>query len=77
MEDPWATAAQRANKFARIDPELGRRLASLSKHQAHDDKLAFAIEAGRIYGLRQQKFDMNLRQQLNRDWQRPPVEHSW
>ena len=44
---------------------------------ARDDKMAFAIEAGRIYGLRQQKYNMTLKKQLNRDCKQPPVEQMW
>ena len=44
---------------------------------ARDDKMAFAIEAGRIYGLRHQKYNMILKKQLNRDCKRPPVEQMW
>jgi hypothetical protein len=53
------------------------RLGALSEHQARDDKLAFAIEAGRVYGLRQQKYDMVLKRQLNRDVRRPHTEEMW
>ena len=53
------------------------RLGALSMHQTHDDKLAFAIEAGRVYGLRQQKYDMALKRQLNRDVRRPHTEEMW
>ena len=77
MENPWATVAERANKFARFDSRLGRRLADLSKHLARDEKLAFAIDEGRVYGLRQQKYGMLLKKQLNADWRRPPTEEMW
>ena len=77
MENPWATATERANKFIRMDRNLARELASLSKHQAHDEKLAAAIESGGVYSLRQQRYDMKLRRELSRDWERPPVEQPW
>ena len=60
-----------------MDQRLGRQLAELSKLQAHDNKLAFALESGRIYGLRQQKYDMVLKRELNKDYRRPPVEKMW
>ena len=60
-----------------MDRNLARELGSLSKHQAHDEKLAEAIESGRVYGLRQQRYDMTLRRELGQDWERPPVEKSW
>ena len=72
------TASERMNRFARIDPNLARRLNGLSEHQAHENKLAFAIESGRIYGLRAQKCDMHLKRQLTQEWRRArPVEPMW
>ena len=73
----WMTASERMNSFARMDTSLANRLNDLSEHQARENKLAFAIESGRVYGLRAQKCDMRLKKQLNNDWQRPPVEQSF
>ena len=73
----WMTASERMNRFARTDTSLARRLNDLSEHQARENKLAFAIESGRIYGLRAQKCDMHLKRELNKDWRRPPVQDSW
>ena len=73
----WMTASERMNRFARTDTSLARRLNDLSEHQARENKLAFAIESGRIYGLRAQKCDMLLKRELNKDWRRPPVQDSW
>ena len=74
-DNPWATAQERFNRNARMDRQQAMRLNRMSVHQANDDKLAYAIEAGRVYGLRQQKYDMILKKQLNRD--KPPTEHMW
>jgi len=60
-----------------MDRQQAMRLNALSVHQASDDKLAYAVEAGRIYGMRQQKYDMLLKKQLNLDYRKPPVEHMW
>jgi len=49
-----------------LDHELGEQLMELSKAQARDNKLAFAIEAGRTYGLQQQFYQMKLQRQLNK-----------
>ena len=76
-DNPWQTAQEAFNKYARIDPAQGQRLAHLSKQLVRNDKLAWAIESGRVYGLRQQKYDMALRRQLNADWRRAPVEQHW
>ena len=67
--DPWATAAERLNRFVSQDPRLGQKLKELSEDQARDNKLAFALEAGRIYGLRQQYYDMKLQRGLHREAQ--------
>ena len=74
----WMTASEHLNRFARIDRNLAKRLNALSEHQARENKLAFAIESGRIYGLRAQKCDLHLKRQLSREWWRAsPVEDMW
>jgi hypothetical protein len=77
MGNPWATAQENFNKFARQDSQLGRQLADLSMQQARDDKLAFAIEAGRCYGMRTQKLAMNHKKELYKDWKYSPTEPMW
>lgn len=74
---PWGTASQVFNKFARMDRHLQVQLADLSEEQAGQQKLAQAIESGRVYGLRQQKYNMTLKKQLTQDYRHPPVEHIW
>ena len=64
--DPWTGIQQSANKYAREDPALGHILADLSKHQSHDDQLAWALESGRCYGMRQQFYQMYQKRLLNR-----------
>ena len=54
MSVDWRSASERLNQFANMDPALRQELNALSRAQARDDKLAFALEAGRIYGLRQE-----------------------
>ena len=54
------------NRHVSQDPDLGRTLARLSVMQSHQLRLATKIEEGRIYGLRQQVFDKNLKRQLAR-----------
>ncbi len=73
--NPWSTAADRLNRDARIDRSLAAKLKDLSVIQAKSDKLAFALEAGRIYGLRQMFYDHTLRKQLRRD--RIPLQPHW
>ena len=48
-DDPWTGAQHIYNKFARIDRALSSRLRELSLHQAHDVRLAAAVEEGRVY----------------------------
>lgn len=45
--------------------------------QVGDDKLAFALEAGRVYGMRQQRYGMQLKKQLNLCCRMPQVEKMW
>ena len=73
----WAPAAEACNKFARMDHQLAQRLGRLSQEQARDDKLAVAIEAGRVYGLRAMKYNLRLRQELNGELRQPLSEKMW
>ena len=53
------------------------RLAALQKEQARNDKLAFKLEEGRIYGLRQQYYDFILQRQLGAEMQKKHTEPHW
>lgn len=75
--NPWATAGERLNKFVSQDPSLGQKLKELSTDQARDNKLAFALEAGRVYGLRQQYYDMKLQRGLNKETEQEHTEENW
>ncbi len=68
---PYGGIAERANNFARQDRTLARHLGALSEQEAMDSKLAAAIEAGRVYGIRQQKYDMLLKKQVNQQAKHP------
>ena len=74
-DDPWQPAQARFNKFARLDHSLGERLRLLTQRQAQYNKMAEAIELGRIYGLQAQKYDMTLKSQFNRI--RPETQEIW
>ena len=74
-DDPWQPARAHFNKFARLDHSLGERLRLLTQRQAQDNRMAEAIELGRIYGLQAQKYDMILKRQLNR--MRPETQEMW
>ena len=74
-DDPWQPARTHFNKFARLDHSLGQQLQLLSKRQAQDDRMAEALELGRIYGLQAQNYDMILKRQLNR--MKPETQDMW
>ena len=74
-DDPWQPGRAHFNKFARLDRSLGQRLRLLSQRQAQDDRMAEAIELGRIYGLQAQNYDMMLKRQLNR--MKPETQDMW
>ena len=74
----WQTASDRLNRFVRMDSSLRKELAHLSMAQARDDKIAFRLEEGRIYGLRQQFYDNRLARELARKLQVTPItEAHW
>ena len=61
-----------------LDPRLRKELTSLSMAQARDDKIAFRLEEGRIYGLRQQFYENRLARELARKLQVTPItEAHW
>jgi hypothetical protein len=61
-----------------MDPGLRSELNSLSKAQSRDDKLAFKLEEGRIYGLRQEYYNMKLARRLVKTLRRDdPTEEHW
>jgi hypothetical protein len=62
----WQTAAERLNRFAHMDPSLRQQLEALNKAEARDDKLAFRLEEGRTYGMRQQFYMNRLKRDLAR-----------
>ena len=71
---PQAPSVELQNEpitFARQDRTLARHLGALSEQEAMDSKLAAAIEAGRVYGIRQQKYDMLLKKQVNQQAKHP------
>jgi hypothetical protein len=78
MSVDWQTAADRLNRFRSLDADLQHDLAQLAQEQARDDKLAFKLEEGRIYGMRQQYYDHKLKRDLARSLRRTSVvEDHW
>ena len=72
------SAAERLNQFASVDPSLRQELKALSMAQAPDDQIAFQLEAGRIYGLRQEFYENKLRRDLARSLRRGDItEEHW
>ena len=64
MSVDWQTASDRLNYFRALDADLRHDLAQLCKAQSRDDKLAFKLEEGRTYGMRQQYYDNRLKRDL-------------
>ena len=78
MSVDWQTAAERLNRFAHMNPSLRQELGALSKAQARDDKLAFKLEEGRIYGLRQEFYENKLKRDLAKSLRREDItEQHW
>ena len=73
----WQTASERLNRYVRQDHNLRVQLATLTEEQARNDKIAFKLESGRVYGLRQQYYDFILERALTRNMQKPPLESHW
>ena len=73
----WQTAHERFHRHVHQDTRLARRLNNLSEIQASEIKLAEAVEAGRVYGMRAQKYQMTLQKELDQQLQRAPVEKAW
>jgi hypothetical protein len=74
---PWAPPGEIFNKFARMDHHLCKQLNELSKQQVYEERLAVAIESGRIYGLRTQKLAMRHKKELHSDMRHPPTQKMW
>ena len=77
MSSDWQTASERLNRYVRQDHALGVKLATLSKEQSRNDKIAVRLEEGRVYGLRQQYYNFMLERALASDMKKPPVESHW
>jgi hypothetical protein len=74
----WQTAAERLNRFAHMDFSLRRELNALTMAESRDDKLAFKLEEGRIYGLRQDFYGYKLKRDLARSLRREDItEEHW
>ena len=76
-DNPWMTASERLCKYARMDRSLCGQLSKLSEQQASQNKLAYAIEAGRTFGMRQPKYDHILQRQVAKQWRHPPLQPHW
>ena len=78
MSVDWRSAAERMNEFANVDPSLRREINVLSMAQARDDKIAFKLEEGRMYGLRQEYYNNKLKRDLARSLRREDItEEHW
>ena len=66
MSVDWQSASDRLNRFRTLDPSLGYDLSKLCTAASRDDKLAYKLEEGRTYGVRQQYYDNKLKRDLAR-----------
>ena len=69
--------SEQFNRNRSLDRGTSKALALISLDLARETKLAAAYECGRVYGLRQAKYEMLREKQLTREWRRPPVEKLW
>ena len=78
MSVDWRSASDRLNHYRFLDPNLRYDLSKLCMAQSRDDKLAFKLEEGRTYGMRQQYYDNKLKRDLARTLRRTSVtEEHW
>jgi hypothetical protein len=78
MSVDWQNASDRLNRFRTLDPQLNYELTKLSKAESRDDKLAFKLEEGRTYGMRQQYYDNKLKRDLARSLRHTDItEEHW
>ena len=77
MNTDWRTPQEVFQQNSDLDPHLRAERNHLLQQQAHETKLATAIEAGRCYGLRAQKSQMQLKKQLTTLLRHPPVSPMW
>ena len=78
MSVDWQTASDRLNRFRFLDANLRYDLSKLCIAQSRDDKLAFKLEEGRTYGMRQQYYDNKLKRDLARTLRRTSItEEHW
>ena len=78
MSVDWQSASDRLNRFRFLDANLRSDLSKLCVAQSRDDKLAFKLEEGRTYGMRQQYYDNKLKRDLARTLRRTSItEEHW
>ena len=78
MSVDWRSASDRMNSFHSLDAKLRYDLCVLSKEASRDDKLAFKLEEGRTYGMRQQYYENKLRRDLARSLRHTDItEEHW
>ena len=78
MSVDWQSASERLHHYLHLDADLRHDLVALGKEQARDDKLAFKLEEGRTYGMRQQFYEMKLRKDLTKSLRHQDVtEAHW
>jgi hypothetical protein len=78
MSVDWQSASERLHHYLHLDADLRHDLVALGKEQARDDKLAFKLEEGRTYSMRQQYYENKLKRDLARTLRRTDItEQHW
>ena len=78
MSVEWQSASDRLNRFRTLDANLRYDLSKLCMAQSRDDKLAFKLEEGRTYGMRQQYYENKMRRDLARSLRNTDItEDHW
>ena len=78
MSVDWQTASDRLNRFRTLDANLRYDLSKLCVEASRDDKLAFKLEEGRTYGMRQQYYENKLKRDLARSLRHTDItEEHW
>ena len=78
MSVDWQSASDRLNRFRTLDANLRYDLSKLCVEASRDDKLAFKLEEGRTYGMRQQYYENKLKRDLARSLRHTDItEEHW
>ena len=64
--NPFPTAAENMNRNVSLSRGLSDRLRALSATQAREEKIEYAIEEGRCFGMRKARAELMQQRSLNK-----------